>query len=207
MKHGDEQAQFEELLHRRGVKAAGGAEVEREILERFQDDVAVMVLDCSGFTRITQKRGIIHFLALWVAMRDLVAPLFDPHQAIGWWGEADNLFAIFPGARFAVGCALAAQKVVFEDNERRAPEDRLNVCIGVGSGKLLRIGKRNAFGDEMNLASKLGEDVAEAGEVLLTERAYEEVKDLVAGRDPEACTVRIGGVDIRYRRICCAVAR
>jgi adenylate cyclase len=207
MKREDEQVLFEALLRKRGVKTDGAPAVEREILEQFQDDIAVMILDCSGFTRITQKRGIIHFLALWVAMRDLVAPLFEPHRAIGWWGEADNLFAMFPDARLAVECALAAQKAVFEDNQERTPEDRLNVCIGVGSGKLLRIGKRNAFGDEMNLASKLGEDVAEAGEVLLTERAYEEVRDLVAGLDPEACTTRVGGVDIHYRKIRCAVAR
>lgn len=206
-KQDDEQVLFEELLRRRGVSAKGNPVVEREILEKFQSEVAVLILDSSGFTRLTQKHGIIHFLALFVAMRDLVARLFDPHHAIGWWAEADNMFAMFPTARFALECAVAIQDKVWEANEARPADDRLDVCIGIGFGKMLKVGRGNAFGDEMNLASKLGEDIAEAGEILLTERAHEEVREAAKALDAAPVTVRISGVEIPYFRIRRPIAR
>jgi class 3 adenylate cyclase len=207
MKRDDEHARFEEMLRRRGVSAKGNPVVEREILENFQDDCAVLILDSSGFTRLTQKYGIIHFLSLFLALRGVVEPLFKPHHAIGNWADADNIFAIFPTAKFAVECALAVQEAVRASNEPRSADDRLDVCIGVGSGKMLRVGKTNIFGDEMNLASKLGEDVAGPGEILLTDHAYEEVRELVAGHNPEPCATRISGVEIPYFKIRCALAR
>jgi len=35
------------------------------------------------------------------------------------------------------------------------------------------VGDRDLYGDEMNLASKLGEDLAQDDEILLTEAAYQ----------------------------------
>jgi adenylate cyclase len=207
MKREDDHARFLEMLHRRGVSAKGNPAVEREILENFQDDCAVLILDSSGFTRTTQKYGIIHFLSLFLALRGVVEPLFKPHHAIGNWADADNIFAIFPTAKFAVECALAVQEAVRASNEPRPADDRLDVCIGVGSGKMLRVGKTHLYGDEMNLACKLGEDVAGPGEILLTDHAFDEVQDLVADRNPEACTTRISGVEIPYFKIRCAIAQ
>ncbi len=71
--HGEETRRFEALLRARGTSIEGNAEVEREILERYQDHCAVLVLDSSGFTRLTQAHGIIHFLAL-VADNSYPAP-------------------------------------------------------------------------------------------------------------------------------------
>ena len=177
MKTGPEMKHFEALLRRRGFGAVPDLLAEREILERYQDDCAVLVLDCSGFTRITQSKGIIHFLSLVVAMRDLVKPLFPAHDALAWWHEADNLFAIFPTAWQALRAALAAQRAMQEANLVREPYSRLDVCIGLGSGKLLRIGTEDIYGDQMNLACKLGEDVAHGREILITDDFYVEVKD------------------------------
>ena len=54
------------------------------------------------------------------------------------------------------------------------PEDwDLHASIGIGWGELLMIADDDDFyGNELNLASKLGEDIAEAGETLLTEAAH-----------------------------------
>jgi hypothetical protein len=49
------------------------------------------------------------------------------------------------------------------------------VAIGIGYGSLLAIGEHDLYGDEMNLACKLGEDLAQRGEVLLTPAAYAEM--------------------------------
>jgi hypothetical protein len=50
----------------------------------------------------------------------------------------------------------------------------------------------------MNLASKLGEDVAGPGEILLTRQAWEEVGDSIGGLTVEERSVTVGGVEIPY---------
>jgi class 3 adenylate cyclase len=177
MKTGPEMKNFEALLRKRGFGAVPDVHAEKEILERYQDDCAVLVLDCSGFTRITQSKGVIHFLSLVVAMRDVIKPQFKAHDAIAWWHEADNLFAIFPTAFSALRSALAAQQAMYEANRVRESFNQMDVCIGLGSGKMLRIGTEDIYGDQMNLACKLGEDVARGREILITQAFYEEIKD------------------------------
>ena len=39
------------------------------------------------------------------------------------------------------------------------------------------MGSEDVFGDEMNLACKIGEDMADQGEILLTEGAYRGLKN------------------------------
>ena len=57
--------------------AAGVDPVERkaEIFERYGQTVAVMILDSTGFTRISEDLGILHFLTRLVMMRQIVGPI------------------------------------------------------------------------------------------------------------------------------------
>ena len=43
-----------------------------EIWRRYGQQVAVLILDSSGFSRVSQQLGIIHFLERLVIMRDIV---------------------------------------------------------------------------------------------------------------------------------------
>ena len=52
-------------------------------------------------------------------------------------------------------------------------EAAIHISVGIGYGEVLKIGDRDIFGHEMNLASKLGEDLAADDEILLTAAAYE----------------------------------
>jgi len=198
---GSEWARLENYLRARGTAPEGNIQIEREMYERYQDDCAVLVLDSSGFTRITKSHGIIHFLSLVVAMRDIVRPIFERHEAISHWPHCDNMFGVFPSAKLAVQSAVAIQRAVAAENGRRPEESRLLVCIAVGKGRLLRIGSEDIYGDEMNVASKLGEDVAESGEILLSEAAHAEIEPQVAGLRAETAATRVSGVDISYYKL------
>jgi hypothetical protein len=46
--------------------------------------------------------------------------------------------------------------------------ERIMLCVGLGYGKLLRIGDSDVYGAEVNAACKLGEDAAKAWEILVT---------------------------------------
>ena len=74
----------------------------------------------------------------------------------------------------------------------------LQICIGVGFGRLLVVGDEDVFGEEVNLASKLGEDVAGPGEVLLTESAWRAVQDAFQGFEVEERTLDLAGVQAPY---------
>ncbi|MHC4599736.1 MAG: adenylate/guanylate cyclase domain-containing protein [Planctomycetota bacterium] len=198
---GEEELEFEDLLRRRGVAEEGNADVEREILERYQDDCAVLVLDASGFTRITREKGVIHFLAMVVAMRDRVRPLFEKYEAYAHWTAADNLYGVFPTTKAAVLCALEIREKTRMANEGRKSVNRLDVCIGIGAGRMLRIGRENVYGDPMNIASKLGEDTAGPGEILLSEEAFREVQDLLPDLQTSVHATREGGVDIPFVKV------
>ncbi len=199
MSKGPESRRFEELLRQRGISAEGNPDVEEQIFDRYIDHCAVMILDSSGFTRLTQSHGIIHFLSLVVSMRDLVEPLCDKHGAISHWAEADNVYAIFKTASESLRCAMEIQTVVMAQNAPRPEASRLPVCIGLGAGRMLRIGGENVFGDEMNLASKLGEDIADPDEILITPSVLAKVGD--DAPEVQRLEQRISGVDIIYYRV------
>jgi class 3 adenylate cyclase len=67
------------------------------------------------------------------------------------------------------------------------------VCAGVAWGRILQF-EDDLFGDAVNVAYKLGEDTAKAGEVLLDEHAAEQVRELVDG----PLLAETGGIELPY---------
>ena len=53
------------------------------------------------------------------------------------------------------------------------------LCLGIGYGPVILVGDRDVFGAEVNAASKLGEDTAGPGEVLVTEALVSEVGEVL----------------------------
>jgi class 3 adenylate cyclase len=74
----------------------------------------------------------------------------------------------------------AAAAIVRDANVANGPlasGDEIYVSAGVGYGEALIVGSDDLYGDEMNLACKLGEDLAQQSEILLTAGAYAAVQD------------------------------
>lgn len=76
---------------------------------------------------------------------------------------------IFADPRDAIEAAIKMNKALAAFNTGKEPEDEIHVCIGLGYGRVLKLGNADVFGREVNAASKLGEDYAKAEEVLVTE--------------------------------------
>ena len=60
----------------------------------------------------------------------------------------------------------------------RAEEEKVLLCVGLGFGRMLRIGDTDVFGAEVNAASKLGEDTARPSEILVTGAVQSKAGDL-----------------------------
>lgn len=147
---------------------AGGEErarVEAEIWERFGVERAVLALDMSQFSLSVRRAGILPYLGLIRRMQALTAPIVADHGGIVVKYAADNMLAAFATVDAAAGAALDINRKIKDGGERFA------VAMGVDYGRFLLIDGVECYGDTVNVACKLGEDVAESGEVLLTAAA------------------------------------
>ncbi|MEW5725514.1 MAG: adenylate/guanylate cyclase domain-containing protein [Thermodesulfobacteriota bacterium] len=172
-------------------------ELEGEIWERFGQTCAVLVLDSPGFSRTTQKRGALYYLTVIVRLRRICAAVFEEQGALRWRAEADNVYAEFPTPDAAVAAALAIHDRLRKQGTMLEETVPFKVCLGIGYGRMLRSDREGVFGDEMNLASKLGEDTAQGGETLLTEQAFLHLstrQGLLAQRR----FIRVSGVELPY---------
>ena len=163
---------LDKLLAQRNEHPERLHQIDQQIRERFEQTRALLVLDMCGFSRLTVKYGIIHYLAMIQRMQRVVLPLVDKSGGRVLKTEADNVFAVFPDVPEALSVALAATAELEKSNLVMPRDWDVHVSVGIGYGPLLMVGEHDAFGSEMNLASKLGEDMAKAEQVLLTEAAW-----------------------------------
>ncbi|WP_293676515.1 adenylate/guanylate cyclase domain-containing protein [uncultured Phenylobacterium sp.] len=159
------------LLLRIINRPAEEAAITQEIQQAFTQRRAVLVLDMSGFSRVTQAHGIVAFLVMIMKMRGLSEPIISAHNGDLVKAEGDNLFCLFPEVDDALSAALEIMAGLEQLNHTQ-PEDRqLYASAGIGYGDVMVLEHADLFGDEVNKASKLGEDIARRGEILLTAQA------------------------------------
>ena len=162
------EGRLERLIAERLLPGADQAAVDRRIWDLFGERWAIMYTDLSGFSRRVAEFGIIHFLQTIHESFQLHAPVIDRRSGFLLKVEGDSMMVIFRNVDEAVGCAIEMQRVSHAYNVSRAPEDQVLLCLGLGYGQMLRIAEDDVFGAEVNAASKLGEDTAKAGEILVT---------------------------------------
>lgn len=157
----------------RGRKAEGvdKAVIDQRIWDVFGDHWAIMFTDLSGFSRYVADAGIIDFLEIIHDAQTLLLPVVEEHAGVLILAEADSFLFLFRKADRAVECAVAMQAACAEANKSRHERRGIHLCVGIGYGEILRIGAHDVYGSEVNAASKLGEDTARAGEILLTQGA------------------------------------
>jgi adenylate cyclase len=148
------------------------AALEGLITERFAQQKAVMVVDMSGFSTALQLQGAIAVLLMIHQLRRLSEPVIEARGGVVIKSEADNLFAVFDTVDAALGAGFEIMRALDSTNTVV-----LYASIGIGYGPILNIGNERIAGSEVNLAFKLGEDIAECGEIHLTASALAAVGD------------------------------
>src|SRR5437763_4396617 len=154
-------AYLNQLLSERNQHAGRAAEIDQQIVQTFEQKVAILAMDMCGFTQITMAHGIIHFLAMIRQMEEVATPAVIGNGGRVIKQEADDLFAVFSEPAQALEAALHILRGFNAINKVLPPERHLHGSIRVGFGDALVIGDEDLFGSEMNLACKLGEDIAE----------------------------------------------
>jgi class 3 adenylate cyclase len=105
-------------------------------------------------------------------------PVIEDHDGILLKSEGDSLLVIFRNVQKAILASVEMQRRLRDYNRDKDDEEKVLLCVGLGFGRVLRIGDSDVFGAEVNAASKLGEDTAKAAEILVTEAVKDAATDL-----------------------------
>lgn len=147
--------------------------IEDALWNEFGAEYAVFVLDMSGFSMLTRKYGIVHYLSMVRRMQLTTEPIVKSFGGSMIKYEADNCFAVFPDPLSAVNAAIAMQHAFHTENLMTSDDLDIHISCGIDYGKILVVGHKDCFGDPVNRASKMGEDLAAAGEILITKEAMQ----------------------------------
>ncbi len=142
-----------------------GADFDTKYLRRK----AILALDMTGFTsHCIQQPSTRAFLRI-LDVQKICIPALQEHAATLIRTFADDLVALFaePGQALDAAFQIHHRVTAFHESGL-AGDEPAQCCIGIGFGDVYAIGPNRAMGDEMNRASKLGEDIARGYETLVT---------------------------------------
>lgn len=141
-------------------------DIEALLWATFGTEACVLALDMTGFSRTVQAQGIVSYLARIRRMQRVSAPLVGVHGGEVVKYTADNLMAVFTDAARALEAAAAIRR------ECLALAEPLEVSIGLDCGRFLHVHQSDCFGDPVNVAFKLAEDIAGNGEILASAAVF-----------------------------------
>lgn len=174
--------------------------IEEHFWDAFGAHKAPLVLDMSGFSALTTRYGIMHYLAMVRRMQLALRPMVERTGGQIVKFEADNLFAVYDEVEPAIRAAIQMNLSLEAMNTMTDDTRDIHVSIGIAYGKLLLVPEQDFYGDPVNLASKLGEDIAGRGEILVTEAAFERVRP-DSGIQTEKLEMSISGITIAAHKV------
>lgn len=173
---------FNQLIGRfeRAGDAAARDDLERDLWRRFGVDAAVHVLDMARFSALTRDHGIVSYLTMIRRMQRVVRPIVKRHGGQLVKFAADNAYSRYPLVEGAIRAAIDINRNFAAADIGGANGPAIQVSSGIAYGRVLLAGSSDYFGDPVNIASKLGEDAAEAGEILVSDEAMQQLADRAA---------------------------
>jgi len=194
--------EFDDLIARFSDEPdpAKAEEIRLSIWDKFGTEGTVFISDMAGFSSTSRKVGVCHFLKMIHRTRQIVAPVIEGNNGILLKCDADNCYAYFEKPDDAIRASFEVNAALFEANDTFGLGEEISLSVGIDYGRVLLIGDLEFFGDPVNTASKLGEDLAIRDEVLVTRRAIEH-SDFEVPELAERMVARISDIEIQYVRL------
>ena len=183
------------------LRDAGEMELARQrIWEQFGTEGAVFISDMASFSSTSRKIGVCHFLKMIHRARQIIAPLIANNNGLLLKCDADNCYAFFENTDDAIRASFDINSGLFRHNDEFSLSEQIYLSVGIDFGRVLLVGDVEFFGDPVNTASKLGEDLAIRAETLVTKRAMER-SALKIPETAERMVARISDIEIKYVRL------
>jgi len=161
---------------------------------------AIVFTDCANFTLRTLRDGILHFLMVFEAAVEGATAVVRRTGGLVLKVEADSLLLLYEDATQACAGVEAIDAFLETFNRARPPDEQARFSYGIGYGDLLDLDE-DIFGLEVNLASKIGEDLARPGEILLTPDAAASLGPPLRRRLVRHAPIRFCDRSIAVRRL------
>ncbi len=174
--------------------------IELELWEHYGAEGVVLILDMSGFSLLTQRYGVIHYLSMVRRMQMTVEPIITERRGRVVKFEADNCFARFETTAEAIDAAIEMNRQFDAINQETPDQMNIRISCGIDGGRFLLVEQHDFFGNAVNRASKLGEDIAQPGEILVTQEAMEQLPE-GSGIVAEMQELSISGILIQTHAI------
>lgn len=188
-------------LRRRARLVAGRrGDLDRRIVARLFRKRAVVFTDTADFTVRTARDGILHFLMVFERVVDAARPAVARAGGEVVKVEGDSLLIRFADVGAACRGVAALEACLRSVNRGKPADERLAFSYGIGFGDVLDL-EEDMFGLEVNLASKLGEDMARPGEALLTPAAVAALDARLARRVVDHGVANFLKVAVPVRRL------
>ena len=178
--HGASEDRLQKLMTERLRAGADRDAVDRRIWDLFGEEWCVMATDLSGFSRGVAEFGIIHFLQTIYEAERILVPVVESHDGILLKVEGDSFMVIFRNVHKALHASIEMQRTVRRYNAERPVVEHVLLGVGLGFGRMLRIGDADVFGVEVNSACILGETYAKSYDILVTQAVRDGAGDEVA---------------------------
>lgn len=170
-------------------------QVEANIWDQFGAERTVLIWDMSGFSLLTRRYGIVHYLSMVRRMQEVTRPIVHDYSGSMVKFEADNGFAVFPDPENGIRAAVAMNVAFQEENKKFDEEFDIRVSCGLDHGRIILLEGEDFFGNAVNIASKLGEDLASAGEILVADTGIEALP-VGVNFETEAMSFSISGLTL-----------
>ena len=145
--------------------------------QKYQQQKTLLVIDMTGLTASAMEIGELQSLLRILDAQKVCLPVLKDFSAGLIRCFADDIVAVFNDPNSAIDAAFEIhRRMKLFQNSSQASKDPTQCSIGIGHGAVFAIGPNLSQGDEMNRASKLGEDIGRANETLLTELAFDALK-------------------------------
>ena len=195
-------AEFDQLIASFSAsgEAAEQEDIRLSIWDRFGTTGATFISDMANFSSTSRTQGVCHFLKLIHRTRETVAPIIASNNGLLLKCDADNCYAYFENPSDALRASIGVNVALFNMNQSRDLAEHVYLSVGIDYGRLLLVGDEDYYGDPVNTASKLGEDLAGKSETLITERALAQT-DYVVHQNAEHMVARISDIEISYVKL------
>ena len=161
---------------------------------------AIVFTDTADFTLRTAQDGILHFLMVFERVAEEAAEVVRRTGGDLVKAEGDSLLIRYDDVDAACRGVAELEAALARLNRGQPLNEQLHFSYGIGYGDVLDL-DHDMFGLEVNIASKLGEDLAEPGEALLTPSAAAAVGKATLKRLTPHTVVTFGSQSFPVQRL------
>lgn len=157
------------LMEERLTPGADLASIDERIRAAFEEEWCVVHTNMSSPWTPGPASATMNYLCLVHEMKRMTRPIIEASNGVIVKVIADRFVAMFRRPHDALSGLLQVNRRLASYNQGRSTDDRIAIGAGLGFGKVLRIGKDDVFGAEASHAFRLGSQLAQPFEILVTD--------------------------------------